>query len=172
MDLPQLASYSIEKYINEGRIPDVPQGLPEYVLKNRSGVFVSIHKNDTSLRGCIGTIYPQCDSIAEEIMRNAISAATLDDRFSPIVLSEIKDLNFSIDLLGKPEIVSSISMLDPKKYGIIVSTADGRQGVLLPDIEGVNSVHEQIKICLQKGGILPKEQITVERFKVERYRQN
>ena len=169
MDLPELAYYSIKKYLIEGKIPVVPSGLPEFSEKSRAGVFVSIHKKDGALRGCIGTIFPTRQNIAMEVINNAISAATLDNRFSPISDGEINDLDISVDLLSSPETVTNISELDPKKYGVIVSAVDGRQGVLLPDIEGVDSISEQIKICLQKGGINSSEEIDIKRFTVTRF---
>ena len=134
----------------------------------RAGAFVSIHKHGR-LRGCIGTIEPVTGSVAEEIIRNAVSAATQDPRFDPITEDELKWLEISVDVLGKPEKISSISELDVKRYGVIVSCGY-RRGLLLPDLEGVDTPRQQVSIALQKGGIRETEKYQMERFEVIRHR--
>ena len=137
-------------------------------MKEKAGVFVSIHKLG-GLRGCIGTFDPQCENVAEEIINNAISSATRDPRFPPIAPDELKDLSYSVDVLTKPEPVASQDQLDPRKYGVIVECGF-RRGLLLPDLEGVDTVDHQIEICRQKAGIAPDEPVKLYRFEVKRYK--
>jgi AmmeMemoRadiSam system protein A len=137
-------------------------------MTERAGVFVSIHKQG-ELRGCIGTIEATRDNVAEEVIANAISSATRDPRFPPISSSELPDLDYSIDILTKPEPIESKDQLDPKRYGAIVE-AGFRRGLLLPNLEGVNSVDFQIDICRQKAGIAPDEPVKLYRFEVKRYK--
>ena len=137
-------------------------------MKQKAGVFVSIHKSG-ELRGCIGTFEPQKANVAEETIANAISSATRDPRFFPITPDELKDLEYSVDVLTKPEPVKSQDQLDPKKYGVIVECG-WRRGLLLPDLEGVDSVDYQIDICRQKAGIMPHEPVKLYRFEVKRYK--
>ena len=146
----------------------VPEGLPEEMLARRAGVFVSL-KEDGRLRGCIGTISPVRGSIAEEIMENAISAACRDPRFHPVEPEELDRLVYSVDVLGKTEEISSKEELDVKRYGVIVSRG-ARRGLLLPNLEGVDTVEEQIDIARQKAGIPEDaENIRLERFEVVRH---
>ena len=165
--LVKLAKKTVESYVKEGKIPKPPEELTPK-MRQRAGVFVSIHKRG-ELRGCIGTIEPQRNNVAEEIITNAISSATRDPRFLPITPDELKDLEYSVDVLTKPEPIQSKDQLDPKRYGVIVE-AGGRKGLLLPDLEGVDSVDEQIDICRQKGGIAPNEPVKLYRFEVKRYK--
>jgi len=174
-----LAQKTIETYLKENRLLEPPKDLPEEMLKNKAGVFVSIHKKEwrrpakagRELRGCIGTFLPTRNNIAQEIIHNAISAAFHDPRFYPIQENELNDLEISVDVLSKPEPIDSIKKLDAKKYGIIVKSNDGRTGLLLPNIEGVNSVNEQILIACQKASINPaKDKFYLYRFTVERHK--
>lgn len=136
-------------------------------LKERRGVFVSIKKHG-QLRGCIGTIEPTQKNLAEEIKQNAISAATRDPRFFPIEQDELTDLIISVDVLGKPEPIKSPLELDPVKYGVIVK--QGRKsGLLLPDLEGIDTVTEQVEIAKQKAGISSNQELQLFRFEVKRY---
>ena len=165
--LAALAKETVETYVREGKKPSPPQELtPE--MQEKAGVFVSIHKLGV-LRGCIGTFEPQQKNVAEEIITNAISSATRDPRFPPIAPEELKDLDYSVDVLTKPEPVADESHLDPRKYGVIVE-AGWRRGLLLPDLEGVDTVEYQIDICRQKGGISPDEPVQLYRFEVKRYK--
>jgi AmmeMemoRadiSam system protein B/AmmeMemoRadiSam system protein A len=162
-----LAKETVDTYIREGKKPSLPKNLtPE--MKQRAGVFISIHKLG-NLRGCIGTFEPQQKNVAEEIITNAISSATRDPRFSAITPEELKDLDYSVDVLTTPEPVDDESQLDPKKYGVIVE-AGWRRGLLLPDLEGVDTVEYQIDICRQKAGIAPDEPVKLYRFEVKRYK--
>jgi AmmeMemoRadiSam system protein A len=164
--LVRLAKKTVEAYIKEGRVFKPPKLTLQ--MKERAGTFVSIHKLG-ELRGCIGTIEPQRSNLAEEIILNAISSATRDPRFLPVTPDELKDLDYSVDVLTKPEPVKSKSQLDPKRYGVIVE-AGWRKGLLLPDLEGVDTVEEQIDICRQKAGIAPNEPVKLYRFEVKRYK--
>jgi AmmeMemoRadiSam system protein A len=164
--LVKLAKKTVEMYIKEGKVLK-PKKLT-LRMKEKAGVFVSIHKLG-ELRGCIGTIEPVRRNVAEEIILNAISSAVRDPRFLPITPDELKDLEYSVDVLTKPEPVKSQDQLDPKRYGVIVE-ARGRKGLLLPALEGVKTAEEQIDICRQKAGIGAKEAVKLYRFEVKRYK--
>jgi AmmeMemoRadiSam system protein A len=162
----RLAKRAVESYVREGRKPKPRKLIPE--MRERAGVFVSIHKHG-QLRGCIGTFEPRERNVAEEIIVNAISSSTGDPRFPPVTESELDDLEYSVDILTEPEPVTDISQLDHKEYGIIVESG-WRKGLLLPDLEGVDSVGEQIAICRLKAGISLDEPIKLYRFQVRRYK--
>ena len=163
----RLARETIENYIKQGKIITPPLGLPEEMINQKAGVFVSLKKKG-NLRGCIGTFIPTQENIAQEIIKNAISAAVDDPRFSSVNVSELKDLSISVDVLSAPEEVKDISQLDPKKYGVIVSSGY-KKGLLLPDLEGVDTVEYQIDIAKRKAGIYPGEKVKLYRFEVKRY---
>ncbi len=156
----------LETYIQEGKIPKLPPKLA-MLGQEKAGVFVSLKKNG-QLRGCIGTISPVYDSLAQEIASNAISSGTRDARFFPLEKGELDQLIYSVDILGEAEECTRQD-LDPSKYGVIVSTA-GKRGLLLPDLEGVDTIDQQLQIALEKGGISPGENYKIERFEVKRYR--
>ena len=162
----ELAKETVESYIREGKLPRLGELNPE--MKERAGVFVSLHKHG-QLRGCIGTFEPDKDNVAEEIMANAISSSTRDPRFPPVTASELDELEYSVDILTKPEPVTDISQLDHKKYGVIVESG-WKRGLLLPDLEGVESVEEQIAICRLKAAILANEPVKLYSFQVRRYK--
>lgn len=163
----RLARASVEAWVKDRERIPVPDGLPEEMLTRRAGAFVSIHKNG-ALRGCIGTIGPTRKNVAEEIICNAISACSRDPRFSPITADELRSLEISVDVLGDPEPVYSPDGLDVKRYGVIVSHG-AKRGLLLPDLEGVDTVEEQIGIARRKGGISESEPYRLERFEVVRH---
>jgi len=163
----RLARETIENYIKQGKIITPHPGLPEEMINQKAGVFVSLKKNG-NLRGCIGTFMPTQKNIAQEIIKNAISAAVDDPRFSPVTASELGDLTISVDVLSPPEEISDISELDPKKYGVIVSSGY-KKGLLLPDLEGVDTAEEQVNIAKRKAGIYPDEKVKLCRFEVKRY---
>jgi len=164
--LARLAKRTVETFVREGKVIPSEELTPE--MRQKAGVFVSIHKSG-ELRGCIGTFEPQKANVAEEIIANAISSATRDPRFFSITPDELEDLEYSVDVLTEPEPVKSQDQLDPKRYGVIVE-AGLRKGLLLPDLEGVDSVDYQIDICRQKAGILPNEPVKLYRFEVKRYK--
>lgn len=164
----KLARRSLETYVKTSqRLTSLPEDLPTEMTTQQAGAFVSLHKNG-QLRGCIGTIAPTCENLAWEIVQNAISACSRDPRFSPVRPNELDELEYSVDVLGTPEPVDSPAALDPKTYGVIVSCG-GRRGLLLPDLDGVDSVEAQLSIALQKGGIRENEPYKIERFKVVRH---
>lgn len=164
----KLARRSLETYVKTGqRLISLPEDLPAEMTTQQAGAFVSLHKNG-QLRGCIGTIAPTCENLAWEIVQNAVSACSRDPRFSPVRPDELDELEYSVDVLGAPEPVDSPAALDPKTYGVIVSCG-GRRGLLLPDLDGVDSVEAQLSIALQKGGIRENETYKIERFKVVRH---
>ena len=163
----KLAVRSLESYILRRETISVPEGLPPEMYTRRAGAFVSIHKHG-QLRGCIGTIAPTRDSVAEEIIENAVSASTRDPRFDPITADELAWLEVNVDILGEPEDIDSPDMLDVKRYGVIVSCGYKR-GLLLPDLEGVDTVEQQIDIARRKGGIGENEKIRLQRFEVVRH---
>ncbi len=162
----ELAKRAIEEYIRNRKVlssaPDIPEDM-----KRRAGVFVCL-KVHGQLRGCIGTFHPCCKNIHDEIVRNAISASSEDPRFSMVKPEELPDIAYSVDVLSEPE-KTTVADLDPKKYGIIVAKGN-RRGLLLPDLEGVDTVEEQLRITKMKAGIMPNdEEVEVYRFTVNRY---
>ena len=162
-----LAKKTIETYIKDNKKIEVPNNLSSELLNKKAGVFVSIHKLG-KLRGCIGTFLPITNSIAEEIINNAISAATHDPRFSAVTKDELKYLEINVDVLSKPEPIDSLEQLNPKKYGVIVTNGN-RKGLLLPNLDGIDTVDEQIAIAKSKAGILKNEVVSLERFEVVRH---
>lgn len=162
-----LAKKSLEHYVKYNKKIGVPEGLNSELMNARCGAFVSIKKHGM-LRGCIGTIEPTKRNLAEEIIENAISAGTRDPRFPPVTEEELPELIYSVDVLKEPEPILSIDELDPKRYGVIVSKGF-RKGLLLPDLEGIDTPEDQVEIALQKAGILKFEKYTLERFEVVRH---
>ncbi len=153
------------------RVPptDLLEGLPAEAFGTRAGTFVSLKKGG-QLRGCIGTIAPVRATLAEEICANAVSAGCRDPRFSPVTDAELSELVYDVDVLSAPERVAGPEELDPARYGVIVSAPDGRRGLLLPDLDGVGTVDEQLRIAARKGGVdLADDGIRLERFCVTRY---
>ena len=164
----KLAKYSVENYVKTRKMAKLYDNIPEEMLSQQAGVFVSLKKNG-NLRGCIGTIGPTKDSIAEEILEIAVTAAVGDLRFEPVRESELGELVYSVDVLSPPEPVELKELLDQNIYGVIV-TSGSRRGLLLPNLEGVDSVDEQISIALRKAGIRPEEDFNLQRFKVVRHK--
>ena len=164
----RLARLSLETYVRTGKPLDrLPEGLPTDMTDRTAGAFVSLHVHG-QLRGCIGTTGPTAASVAWEIVQNAVSACFRDPRFPPVRTDELDSLEYSVDVLGQPEPIDSPAHLDVKRYGVIVSCG-GRRGLLLPDLEGVDTVAQQIDIARQKGGISSRERYTLERFEVVRH---
>ena len=162
----RLAKDSLEKYIRSGKTLRRPEDLPEWMTAQQAGVFVSLHKGG-DLRGCIGTIAPWYGCVADEIIALAVEAGTRDPRFLPVTADELPDLEYNVDVLSEAEPADK-SELDAKRYGVIVSTGS-RRGLLLPDLEGVDTPGQQIAIALRKAGIRPDEPYRLERFTVERH---
>jgi len=162
-----LAIAAIRAFVTTGKTIDVPPETPEELLNTRAGTFVSL-KKDGGLRGCIGTIEPTQDTLAREIIMNAVSAAVKDPRFMPVEPHELDGLTYSVDVLMPCEEVHDLKDLDPRRYGVVVESG-GRRGLLLPDLEGVDAVEEQIDIARRKAGIPSGAPMKLYRFEVIRY---
>ena len=163
----RLARAAVEAYVKERRVIGVPPELPEEMLNTRAGTFVCM-KCGGALRGCIGTIEPTQSNTAGEIINNAISAATQDPRFMPVECRELDGLDFTVDVLMPAEQVFDMSDLDPKRYGVIVESGS-RRGLLLPDLEGVDTAEYQVEIARHKAFIGNTEPIKLYRFEVQRF---
>ncbi len=163
----KLARASAEYFVKNGRVMELPDWVPDELLNKKSGAFVSVHKFG-SLRGCIGTISSTQKNLALEIIQNAVSAVSSDPRFDPVKEDELKYLDINVDVLGESEKIKSEAELDVKKYGVIVQSGYKR-GLLLPDLDGVDTVEQQISIARRKGGIAPGEKVDLFRFEVVRH---
>ncbi len=160
----------IESKIRGGIILEPKYGvLPSEMFKQKAGVFVTLHKENDDLRGCIGTFLPTTSNIAHEISQNALEAALNDPRFEPVRLEELDSIVVSVDVLSSPEKIKNVYELDPKKYGVIVENG-WKRGLLLPDLEGVDDVESQIRIAKAKAGISEFKDVNIYRFTVKRYR--
>ena len=168
--LVQLARRAINTYIGEGkRIGPPPRAEWSPEMSRHAGVFVSLHEHD-DLRGCIGTFLPTRETVAEEVIDNAISAATRDPRFFPVQVTELGELEISVDVLSPPEAIDSPAELDPQQYGVIVTDLRGtRRGLLLPNLPQVTTAEEQLAIAKDKAYIGPNEPVKLFRFQVDRY---
>lgn len=164
-EIVSLARRTLETFVLHKKIIEPPAGSP--LLTKYAAVFVSLKKNG-QLRGCIGTIAPVQANLAAEIVENTISAGFYDSRFRPVTAEELPFIEYSVDVLSPPEAVSGLNELDPNKYGVIVQSG-GRKGLLLPDLDGVDTVEKQLSIALQKAGIAPQENYRISRFLVTRY---
>lgn len=165
--LVDLAKTAAEEYIKHGNVISSDSKQIPSELNNPAGVFVCL-KIDGQLRGCIGTIEPVTPALSEEIIQNAISASTRDPRFRPVTPNELDKIKYSVDVLGEPEQIYDLKDLDPKVYGVIVETRSKR-GLLLPDLEGVDTIEDQVSIAMRKAGITSNEEISLFRFKVIRH---
>jgi AmmeMemoRadiSam system protein A len=167
--LVKLAREAIETYVRENRVIEPPSPLPP-LMQERAAAFVTLHDPRGNLRGCIGTIEPREPNLAQEVIHNAVSAATSDPRFLPVRPAELDSLQVKVDVLFTPEPISGPEALDPRRYGVIVQRKSGLgRGLLLPDLEGVDTVDYQIEIARRKAGIGADEPIQLYRFKVKRY---
>ncbi|KWT82455.1 AmmeMemoRadiSam system protein A [Candidatus Magnetominusculus xianensis] len=165
----RLAKEAVESYVRRHEVIAPPVNPAQTEMSERAGVFVSL-KIKGRLRGCIGTFAPTTENTASEIIRNAIAAATQDPRFTPVIPGELGEITYSVDILSPPEKVNSISELDPERYGVIV-TQGHKRGLLLPALEGVNTVDEQLRITKAKAGIHPEDNnVEILRFEVRRYK--
>jgi len=162
-----LARSSLEYTVKKGGKLALPDDLPVELLSEKAGVFVSLHKNGR-LRGCIGTISPTTGCVAKEIIQNAVSAGLSDTRFDPVTISELPYLTYKVDVLSEAEPISSPEELDVKRYGVIV-TSGYKRGLLLPNLDGVDTVEEQIAIARSKAGISESSPVNLERFEVIRH---
>jgi len=170
LDPPALARRAVETFTRSGQIID-PVDAGHGFLSTPAPCFVSLKTLDGELRGCIGTIEPTRDTLAHEIIANAISAATNDPRFEPVEVEELSNLRYSVDVLFPPE-KAAMTELDPAVFGVIVEDESGsRRGLLLPDISGITDAAQQVEIAARKGGIAAGEPVRLWRFKVERFRE-
>lgn len=167
-DLPSIARRAAETFVLEGR-----HIKPEFSsLCVPAACFVSIKTVTGELRGCIGTIEPAKESLEEELITNAINAATRDPRFPALTPAELAYLQYSVDVLFGLE-PTSFEELDPGVFGVVVGDEAGiRRGVLLPQIEGVESAQQQVAIAARKAGIAPGSDVTLFRFRVTRFRES
>jgi AmmeMemoRadiSam system protein A/AmmeMemoRadiSam system protein B len=166
--IPALARRTIETFVRDGTIITPPADLPDE-LTARAGCFVSIKTLDGDLRGCIGTVDPLKDNLAEEIITNGVNSATRDPRFSPVRPDELTHLKYSVDVLSVPE-PCDLDNLDPKIYGVIVEDEIGsRRGLLLPNLAGITSAAHQVEIAARKAGIPPGTPVKLFRFRADRY---
>lgn len=165
--LVKLARATLQKHLRGEKGAYVPDDVPAEFGSGQAGVFVSL-KKDGQLRGCIGSIYPHEANIIQEVITSAINAGTRDPRFYPVRPEELDDLNISVDVLTEPEEVNGPEALDPRKYGVIISSGS-RSGVLLPNLEGINTVEDQLAVVRQKAGIDSDEPIVMYRFEVIRH---
>ena len=169
-ELPALARAVVETFVKEGIVISAPEDLTD-LLNQRAGCFVSIKTRAGELRGCIGTVDPEKETLAEEIILNAISAATRDPRFTPVREDELPGLKYSVDVLSQPEL-ARFEDLDARVYGVIVENENGaRRGLLLPNLKGIDTVARQLEIASRKAGIPEKSKLKIWRFRADRYRE-
>ncbi|MEW6407762.1 MAG: AmmeMemoRadiSam system protein A [Patescibacteria group bacterium] len=165
----ELAKSAVETYIKEKMIIAPPKDLPQEFFKQKAGVFVTI-MNGQNLRGCIGTYLPIQKNIAQEIIQNAIAAATQDFRFNPISQEELSNLFYSVYILDKPKQIKDINELNPKQYGVLIKSENGKSGLLLPDLDGIDTVEKQLHAVCMKCGIIPgQEKVIICKFKAKKY---
>ncbi|HEY0722873.1 MAG TPA: AmmeMemoRadiSam system protein A [Pyrinomonadaceae bacterium] len=166
--LPSLARSAVETFVRSGDILS-PTGSSAGLLGAPAPCFVCLKTLDGELRGCIGTIEPARQTLAEEIVANAISAATNDPRFDSVKVEELSNLRYSVDVLFPAE-PATMKDLDPSVFGVIVEDESGmRRGLLLPDIQGIDNAEQQVEIAARKAGIARDERLRLWRFKVERF---
>jgi len=169
-DLPALARQAVETFVLTGKQINPPANVSA-LFNACAACFVSIKTRAGDLRGCIGTVEPVKRNLAEELIANAINAATHDPRFDPIATSELPELRYSVDILGAAE-PATFDELDPKTYGVIVEDESGvLRGLLLPDIKGVETARQQVDIAARKAGITPGTPVKISRFRVNRFRE-
>jgi uncharacterized protein len=165
--LQSLLYYLIHRSLKNLILHNIPSGL----YGQKRGCFVSLHRLNDDLRGCIGTIEPREENLVMEISRNAVSAAMNDSRFKPIKLREMEGIKLSVDILSKPEFLSDINDLDPQVFGVIVSDGSCRKAILLPGLEGIDTIEKQLIIVKRKAGLseIPDEKLIFHRFTSNRY---
>ncbi len=169
-ELVKLARETVRRLLNDENLPENgDEVIASELWREKRACFVSIKTKSGELRGCIGTLSPIHETLDQEIIANAVSSSTRDPRFPPMTSKELDNVTFSVDVLSEPE-SAKISELNPKIYGVIVSKGY-RRGVLLPDLEGVDSVEQQVSIAAMKAGIYDIDGVKLERFTVERYKE-
>lgn len=162
-----LARKAVTEYTMGQGVIELPEDAPAEFRTEKRAVFVSLHKHG-ELRGCIGTLEPCYANLGEEIIHNAVAACSRDPRFPAVRPDELAELDISVDVLSPLEPIAGESDLDPKRYGVVVSSSL-RRGVLLPDLEGIDTVADQVRFAKVKAGIRPGEPVRMQRFTVERH---
>ena len=165
VSLPRVARLAIEAWVTRG----VALAMQEPALPS-SGVFVTLRDGAGKLRGCVGSIEPKRPDLASETARSAVLAATRDPRFTPVTQAELADLSIEVSVLAPPRPIRDVGDLDPARYGVVVRDAEGRQGLLLPEVPGIDSAALQVEIARRKAGIPPDIPVTLSRFEVFKYR--
>ncbi len=167
----KLALRTLVDYLTIGKTGHLEQENHHADLLAEAACFVSVHKTNGELRGCIGTLEPRYDNLFREIIRNAVSAAVHDSRFAPMVAHELESIEVSVDVLSTPELVTTTAQLDPQKYGVIISDGVFRKGVLLPRLEGIDTTEQQLDIAKSKAGIyeIDTSKLEIYRFTSERF---
>ncbi|MFY9224660.1 MAG: AmmeMemoRadiSam system protein A [Blastocatellia bacterium] len=163
-----LAKMSLESYLKSQTTVKVPDNLPDY-LQLKAGCFVSLKTKQGDLRGCIGTLFPVCNNVAEEIIRNAVQAATQDYRFKPVTLEELDNLTYSVDILSPLELIEDLSDHNVEIYGLLIEAVSGKRGVLLPALPGIDTAEAQLIALRHKAGISIDTPVKMSRFSVDRY---
>ena len=166
--LPELAARAVASFVNTRQILETPQTGFDAFAHQKAGVFVTLKTPTNELRGCIGTISPVYANVLEETIHNAVSAASRDPRFPPVQVTELAGLKYSVSVLYAPEPIQSLDLLDPAHYGVIV-TARNRRGLLLPDLEGIDTPEKQVYHATLKAGLMPGEPVQLQRFRVDKY---
>lgn len=163
-ELPGIARAAIARWIHEHQRLSVerPTAPP-------AAVFVTLRRSDGSLRGCIGSLNPTQTDVCGETARSAVLAASRDPRFAPVEADELEGLSVEVSVLTRPEPISGVSDLDPARFGVVVRDDNGRQGLLLPDIPGIDDAATQVAIARNKAGIAPESHVTLQRFTVRKF---
>ena len=161
--LLQTARQAIQQYL-DGDSLNVP--AMEDALNQSRGVFVTLWEGQRKLRGCMGRTEGITPSLTQEVAECAILAATRDPRFQPLTqATQLQELSIELSLLMPLEPIVNESALDPQRYGVVVS-AGKRRGLLLPNVDGIDTVREQLHVACQKGKIDPDEPYALSRFEV------
>src|SRR5688500_17382909 len=167
--ITSLARAAVETYVLRRRVIKPARPAQTSLLSQPSACFVCIKTVGLDLRGCIGTVEPEEGTLAEEIIVNAIKAATRDPRFQPLSGDELPSLRYSVDVLGRPE-PAEFEDLNPSVFGVVVTDHSGRRrGLLLPAIESIRTPAQQVGVAARKAGIEPHEPLKLYRFRTHRF---
>ncbi|MBF2054762.1 MAG: AmmeMemoRadiSam system protein A [Candidatus Sericytochromatia bacterium] len=166
--LPELAARAVTHFVETRQVLETPQTGFDPFIAQKAGVFVTLKTPANALRGCIGTISPVYANVLEETIYNAIAAASRDPRFPPVQPNDLSGLKYSVSVLHPPEPIQSLDLLDPAHYGVIV-TARHHRGLLLPDLEGIDTPQKQVYHATLKAGLTPGEPVQLQRFRVDKY---
>lgn len=161
-DLPRVARCAIAGRL--GRGPAAPMFRAAGELREKHGLFVTVRSDAGELRGCHGSAVPAAPDLVRATWDHAIAAAFHDPRFAPVTADELPHLRITVTILGPLELVRSKAELDPAVYGVLINAADGRRALLLPRIEGLDTVTQQLAAARNKAGIEPDESIEIRRF--------